>query len=275
MSTPISPYTHRASIIIPCYNSAPYIQRTLDSAVGSILAHTGKGGGAPQSFQIVTVDNASTDDTADRIAAFAASSPVEIVSIRHADNLGASGGRNAGAGHGRPQYLFFLDSDDEFLADHVGLCISALDRAPQAGFLRTGVELTDPVHPNWYPAIRNTLVINLCVRVECHRFIGGFSRDPNLLTLRVEDMLYSSLLSETFQHLLTEQPTVRHHRIPGNMFDRQYDRFTQPPEAGIEVLTPEEEALRPQVLGRHDWTLALTRHRVDVLSRCFRQTRPA
>ncbi|KAA0687573.1 hypothetical protein [Azospirillum brasilense] len=153
--------------------------------------------------------------------------------------------------------------------------ITALNQTPQAGLGCTGVVLTDPVHPNWYPAIRNTLVLTLCVRVECHRFIGGFRRDPNLLTLRVEDMLCASLLSETFQHLLTDRPTVRLHRIPGNMFDRHYGRFTQPPEAGVDVLSLEEEALRPQVLGRHDWSLALIRHRSDLLSRCFRPTRPA
>ncbi|WP_175429952.1 glycosyltransferase family 2 protein [Azospirillum argentinense] len=274
MNTVIHPYTHRASIVITCRNSALYIERALKSAVDSILAHTGNGKDAPEAFRIVTVDDASTDDTPDRIAAFAAASPVEVVSIRHTDNLGASAGRNDGASHGRPQYLFFLDHDDEFLPHHVGLCLNALDRASQVGFVRTGVELTDPVHPDWHAAIGNTVVINLCVRIECHRFIGGFSRDPNLLTLRIEDVLYSSLLSEAFQHLRTDQPTVRHYRIPGNMFDRQYERFTQPPEAGIDVLTEAEEALSPLVFSRHEWALALTRHRVKLLSRCFRSDRP-
>ncbi|WP_114862065.1 glycosyltransferase family A protein [Azospirillum brasilense] len=267
-------YSHRASVVVPCRNAASYIQRTLNSAVDSIAAHVGKSCDSTSDFRIVAVDDASSDDTADQIVAFAATSPVEVLLVRNSDNRGASASRNTGAAQGRPQYLFFLDDDDEYFSDHVGLCIEALDRDPETGFVRTGVELADPVHPSWYGAIRNTLVINLCVRIECHRFIGGFSPDPNLRTWQVEDALYSSLLSDSFRHRMTDHVTVRYTRRPGNAFDRQYVRFCQPPEANINVLSPEEETVRPQVLDRQGRYAALTRHRTDVLQRCFQPSRP-
>ncbi|TWA63888.1 glycosyl transferase family 2 [Azospirillum brasilense] len=266
---PQGPYTHRASVVIPCRNAASYIRRTLDSAVTSVLVHAAHGPDPASAFRIVTVDDGSSDGTSDRIADFAATSPVGITILRNPENRGVSASRNAGAAQGRPQYLLFLDDDDEFLPDHVGSCVHGLDSSPEAGFVRTGVELADPVHPSWYAAIRNTLVINLCVRIECHRFIGGFSPDPNLRTLQVEDALYSSLLFDTFQNRMTDHVTVRYHRRPGNAFDRQYARFSQPPEANITALTPEEERVYPLVFGRHERAAFLNRHRTDVLKRCF------
>lgn len=90
------------SIIIPSYNRALTIER----AIGSCLRQTFV------DFEIIVIDDGSTDDTA---AAVARCDDPRVVYIRQ-ENRGASAARNHGAAAARGEFLAFLDSDDEFTA---------------------------------------------------------------------------------------------------------------------------------------------------------------
>ena len=89
------------SIVIPAYNRADKIGRTLTSC----LAQT------DTDFEIVIVDDGSRDRT--RAAVEAVGDP----RIRYIwqENAGASAARNRGGAEARGDYVAFLDSDDEFL----------------------------------------------------------------------------------------------------------------------------------------------------------------
>jgi glycosyltransferase involved in cell wall biosynthesis len=87
------------SVIIPCYNQA----RFLGEAIESILKQT------YSQFEIVVVDDGSTDDTADVAAAYAGARTIRQ------SNLGLSGARNAGLRASDGDFLVFLDSDDRLL----------------------------------------------------------------------------------------------------------------------------------------------------------------
>ena len=91
------------SVIIPAYNASPYIQELLES-----LSDQDIGAG---NFEVIVVDDGSTDGSAELIDVYCASH-AGFRAI-HQDNSGRPGRpRNAGLRVARGRYVFFADSDD-------------------------------------------------------------------------------------------------------------------------------------------------------------------
>lgn len=88
------------SVIIPMYNSAPFLQRS----VGSVCA-------APvREMEIICVNDGSPDNSADIAAKMAeADSRIRVI---NKENGGVSTARNAGIEAARGEYLCFVDADD-------------------------------------------------------------------------------------------------------------------------------------------------------------------
>lgn len=89
------------SAIIPAFNRAYALPR----AIASVLAQS------RPAKEIIVVDDASTDGTAETLAQLAARS---LRVVRHAQNLGPAAARNTGAEIARTPWIAFLDSDDEW-----------------------------------------------------------------------------------------------------------------------------------------------------------------
>jgi glycosyltransferase involved in cell wall biosynthesis len=87
------------SVIIPCYNQAHF----LNEAIESVLAQS------YQTFEIIVVDDGSTDGTADVATNY---EPVHYI---RQDNQGLAAARNTGLRHSTGEYLVFLDADDRLL----------------------------------------------------------------------------------------------------------------------------------------------------------------
>lgn len=107
-----APDRPRFSIVIPAYNRADKIGRTLQSC----LAQT------DPDFEVVVVDDGSRDGTAERVEAMG---DPRIRCIRQA-NAGASAARNRGAAEARGEHIAFLDSDDEFLPEKLARLRAAI-----------------------------------------------------------------------------------------------------------------------------------------------------
>jgi glycosyltransferase involved in cell wall biosynthesis len=106
------------SVIIPTFNRAS----TLCRAVSSVLYQTF------QDFEIVVVDDGSTDDTPKRLSQF----NHYIKYIRHSENLGVSKARNSGIRTSDTPLVAFLDSDDYWLPEKLATQVDFLQRHPQA-----------------------------------------------------------------------------------------------------------------------------------------------
>jgi glycosyltransferase involved in cell wall biosynthesis len=113
------------SVVIAAYEAAS----TVVGAIESVLAQT------RQDFEIVVVDDGSSDDTAAVAEATAAGDP-RVRVIRQA-NGGPSAARNRGIADGGGEYVSMLDSDDLWLPDYLAEMGAALDADPQAGFAYT------------------------------------------------------------------------------------------------------------------------------------------
>ena len=97
----VDPAGPRLTIIIPCFNSAKTIERSL----ASVLAEDG----VP--FECIVVDDGSTDESADLVQAVADRDDRVILS-RLPANAGVSNARNHGLAMARGEWIAFHDADD-------------------------------------------------------------------------------------------------------------------------------------------------------------------
>jgi len=91
----------KVSVIVPCYNVAPYLRQCFDSLVNQAL----------QEIEILAIDNNSTDGTQSIIDEYAAKYPDKIIPM-HQPIQGVSAARNLGLDHARGDYVAFVDGDD-------------------------------------------------------------------------------------------------------------------------------------------------------------------
>jgi glycosyltransferase involved in cell wall biosynthesis len=91
-----------ASVVVPTYNRAHLLGRLFDA----LAAQEGVG-----PFELIVVDNASTDDTPAVLARLAAESPLPVVTLHMPVNAGPSKARNVGWRAGRAEIVAFTDDD--------------------------------------------------------------------------------------------------------------------------------------------------------------------
>ncbi|MBO6576725.1 MAG: glycosyltransferase family 2 protein [Rhodothermales bacterium] len=87
------------SLLMPVYNAAPFVEL----AIGSVLAQTYR------KWELIVIDDGSTDNTADRVAAIA---DQRIRLLRHTENLGLPARLNQAVREARGSLLARMDGDD-------------------------------------------------------------------------------------------------------------------------------------------------------------------
>ena len=194
------------------------------------------------SYEIVFVDDGSTDDTLDIVKDFAKGKDYYWL-VRHPINYGPGMARNTGVRNSRGRVLFFCDDDDLFLSQHISICLQTLNTdVPSAyqrsdkypgnylGSVQTGVKIQESIHSSWKQAIENSVVINLCVRRDVHDFIGGFPEE-DIIRRRggFEDAMYNSCIQRFITYAEIGHESVEHIVYPGNSFDRQLEKFKAAP----------------------------------------------
>lgn len=230
--------------ITPKKSENTLLEKTLISVENSIQYFREKyPNGDKFDYQIVIVDDASTDNTQEIIKNLIKDKKYYRY-IRHDKNKGQGAARNTGVNVSTQKAIFFCDDDDLFLPEHIYTCIDLLNKplsknynsmvklpGNYPGAVKTGVVTQDKLHPHWYKTIVNSLPINTCVRREVHHLIEGFPDDQVFrdCSYSNEDFAYASLLTTFFNVVWVDTPTVEYIRYSGSHFDRQLRRFQHPP----------------------------------------------
>lgn len=95
------------SVIIPTYNRANFILKTLDTVFNQTF----------QDFEVIVVDDCSTDNTEALLKPLVIEGKIKY--IRHEQNYERGKSRNTGMKHAQGLYATFLDSDDYLYPDNL------------------------------------------------------------------------------------------------------------------------------------------------------------
>lgn len=111
------------SVIITVYNFEKFIREALES----VLVQEGD-----FSFEIIVIDDCSTDSSAKIIGEF---QDLRIHFIRHEENKGANFSVNEGFSLAKGRFIARLDGDDRYYPDFFKKTFEELEKHPEAGFV--------------------------------------------------------------------------------------------------------------------------------------------
>src|ERR1700733_7511190 len=109
-------------IIIPAFNAAEYLPFALESVSSQTF----------DDWQILLVDDGSTDKTADVVAPFLKRLGSKIKYIKQ-ENRGLPAARNTAIRASTAEFLALLDADDVWLPCRLSESVKVLTERPQAG----------------------------------------------------------------------------------------------------------------------------------------------
>ena len=211
------------SVIIPTYNRAHLIGR----AIKSVLNQT------YQDFEIIVVDDGSTDNTGEIIRGFK-DKRVKYIK-KYKENKGSSVARNIGIKVARGKYIALLDSDDEWLPEKLDKQIKVLQsESPEVGVVYSNLLYIDENGKNMskfrnpkkegyiyedllgknYVGTDSTLLI----RKECFNRVGLF--DDLLNTQQDWDMWIR--IAKYYRFALIKVPLVKY-RLHSNQISRNLE----------------------------------------------------
>jgi GT2 family glycosyltransferase len=153
------PDTLDVSVCIANWNCAPLLRRCLASLLSSDQG---------VSFEIIVVDNASTDGAA---AMVAAEFP-QVTLVRNSANQGFAAASNRAAAIAAGRYLFFLNNDTEVPPRTLGRLVQHARANPAAGMI--GPRLREPSGAVQISYRRRPTVAALLHRLSLFRWTGLF-----------------------------------------------------------------------------------------------------
>ncbi len=112
----------RVSVIIPTYNRGWILEEAVDSVLGQTY----------RDFELIVVDDGSTDDTRARLQPYG-----QRIAYVHQDNRGVSAARNTGLRLAQGELIALLDSDDLWKPAKLARQVAFFDAHPEAQIVQT------------------------------------------------------------------------------------------------------------------------------------------
>lgn len=112
------------SVIIPLFNKENFIEATLKSVLNQSFTN----------FELIVIDDASTDNSFNIIAALASA---KIKIIQHTANKGLSATRNTGIKNATTKFITFLDADDIWEPNFLEKIFRLTNKFPEARLFAT------------------------------------------------------------------------------------------------------------------------------------------
>lgn len=167
------------SVLMTVYNRMAYIGEAIESVLASTY----------QNFELIIVDDCSTDESFDIAKQYAAKDP-RIKLFKNDHNLGQFQNRNKAASYASGEYLKYLDSDDLIYPHGLEVMVRSLDRFPKAAF---AIMHNKPEDIKPYPfeissrdafkeqflgrGVMDMGPSGMIFRTTCFREAGGFKED--------------------------------------------------------------------------------------------------
>jgi len=241
------------SVIIPAYNRASFLDEAIQSVLNQdYFIRNGSG-----SFELLVIDDGSTDDTREIVEFFG-----EKVKYRFQEHKGVSSARNLGLYLAQGDYLAFLDSDDLWKKEKMSVQMSFMKAFPKAKvcyteemWIRRGVFVNPKKKHQKYSGLIFDKVLPLCLislssalfRREVFEEIGKFDEE----LLACEDYDFGIRLALIYPIYLLPKPLIIKRGGHSDQLSRKYwgmDRFrVKALEKALHLdLTPHQKMLVKQ-----------------------------
>jgi glycosyltransferase involved in cell wall biosynthesis len=183
------------SVIIPMYNRAHLIGRAIQSVLNQSY----------QDFEIIVVDDGSTDNTEKVIREFQEQDK-RIIYIRHEKNKGAATARNTGITAAKGEYIAFQDSDDEWFSKKLEKQMNVFAIAPvEVGVVYTGFWRIEKDKKNYIPS---SWVTQKEGKIHKELLKGNFVTTQSIVT-RKECFEKSGMFDESLPRLQDWELVIR------------------------------------------------------------------
>lgn len=232
----------KISIVIPCYNVEPYIDRCFESLVNQTIGF--------ENIEVIFVNDASTDNTLDKLTSFEQQYPENILVINFEENRRQGTARNVALEYVSAPYVGFVDADDfvehnmfekmvdaiekydcDFVECRWDFAKSFQERKPSKKLGRDGyMDLRNPAVKEDFIASKIALVMS------CDKVVrSSFLKDNDIFfpeQLRHEDFFFSYLIFTYAQTCYCLGDVLYHYYINPTSTVRQkkqeyhYDQMT-------------------------------------------------
>jgi teichuronic acid biosynthesis glycosyltransferase TuaG len=183
------------SIILPCYNSEEFISETIESVLAQSYSN----------FELIIIDDCSTDKTAEIVDRFL-SEDYRIKCVKlEANSGGPAKPRNVGLSIANGQYIAFVDSDDLWHIDKLGLQVDymvkhSIDFTSTAsarfsspcgkldGFNKETIDLGKAEKISFKSLVKKNRIVNSSVVLSA-KVINGMSFNEEKKFVAIEDYL--------------------------------------------------------------------------------------
>ncbi|MCC6300296.1 MAG: glycosyltransferase [Anaerolineales bacterium] len=202
------------SVVIPNYNHAKFIGDAIQSVLNQSF----------RDFEIIVVDDGSTDDSRAVVARFG-----DRVRYTWQANSGLSAARNAGIAQARGEFIGVLDADDMYEPDFLSVLAPILQADPQAQAVYCGYRFVDEANRP-LPQVEARLISperlfqvlaegnflvpeSILVRKGCYDAVGLF----DVKFRACEDVDMWLRISRQFKILGVTNILTRHRILPNSM----------------------------------------------------------
>jgi glycosyltransferase involved in cell wall biosynthesis len=238
---PVSSVVPTVSVIIPTYNRADLVTQAIDSVLQQTY----------QDFELIVVDDGSTDDTESIVRAYG-----DRVLYVRTQNGGTGHARNVGMEHASGRYLTFLDSDDLLYPYALEFGTRLLERFPDVSMVCAEVTGFDD-H-------------GFLERFHLKRYHGSTYRDAAITYEAIFPLSMPLPATGALpDEVLREDPGVRDRRVYyGNIYDAYllnivlFQNNAMLRRGAVEAIGPRNEAI--YCFEELDYLVRLSRHH-DVL----------
>lgn len=141
----------RFSFVTCTYNRAEYLSRTLQSLVEQDFD--------PENFQIVIINNNSTDSTAEVCESFVNKYPNLKIEHHKEMSQGLSFALNRGIQEAKGEYIIYVDDDETIGKEHLKKLAEYLDKHPEIFLAASAViPIYEEAEPKWMSPFTRRLV---------------------------------------------------------------------------------------------------------------------
>jgi glycosyltransferase involved in cell wall biosynthesis len=226
------------SVVIPCYNQTRFLGEAIQSVLKQSYVH----------FEVVVVDDGSTDNTSEGASRYA-----EVRCVRQ-ENMGLAGARNEGIRRSRGSYLVLLDADDRLLEDALQVGLRELEAHPECAFVSrhcrfiavdgSPLPTSDPtpVERDYYETLLRSCCVLTPALVMYQRTLLGYVR-------RFDTSVSPSADHDLYLRVSSEYP-VRQHRDIVAEYRRHGTNMTRNPAKMLEAASTVLRRQRNYIRGR-------------------------